>query len=316
MTAQPKYALAITQSEDRFRELGSELNYARESIFAGQLLTKNEFSTRVANQNPRSVQLAMLNVASTGLTLNPALGFAYLVPRDGVILLDISYKGLLKIATDSGAILWGRADVVHEHDQFTYHGPAKEPEIVADPFGERGDIIGVYCIAKTRDGDILTEVMTLKEIETVRGKSDLYQKKQSGPWVEFFAQMCKKACIKRAAKTWPNTGHSGKLFEAIEIANASEGGYTFDAPAITVEDTRKADHDAAAEQYSETITSIKDEIVAAEDEAQAGQREQHVEVARALYRGIPVVTRGHLWLAPSKGGCFTTAERTFIRENL
>lgn len=224
------YQKAIQTSKDRFVTVAGDLvNYDKESIFAMQALMKTDWAMKIANENPQSVQLAMVNVASTGLTLNPANAYAYLVPRDGAIVLDISYKGLIKIATDSGAILWARADVVYEQDTFAYHGPALIPEHNADVFKvDRGPLIGAYCIAKTRDGDVLTEVMAAAEIEKIRGKSDLYKKKQSGPWVEWFVQMVKKAVIKRASKTWPYTGHSGKLFEAIELANAAEGGYTLD----------------------------------------------------------------------------------------
>jgi recombination protein RecT len=34
-------------------------------------------------------------VAAIGITLNPASKLAYLVPRDGMVCLDISYMGLL-----------------------------------------------------------------------------------------------------------------------------------------------------------------------------------------------------------------------------
>lgn len=231
------YQKAIETAKEKFViAAGEALRYDDESIFAMQALTKNEYALTTANKNPGSVQLAMRNVAATGLTLNPAHAYAYLVPRDGAIVLDISYKGLIKIATDSGAILWARADVVYAEDTFDYHGPAAIPDHHADVFKpDRGALIGAYCIAKTRDGDVLTEVMPLAEIEKIRGKSDLFKKKASGPWVEWFVQMVKKAVIKRASKTWPYTGHSGKLFEAIELANAAEGGYTFEEeqPALT-----------------------------------------------------------------------------------
>lgn len=229
------YQDAIKTAKDRFLKIAAEtgIDYDRESIFAMQMLTKTDFAMATANKNPQSVQLAMINVASTGLTLNPAHGYAYLVPRDGMIVLDISYKGLIKIATDTGSIMWARAELVYEQDQFVYHGPAREPEHTADVFKkDRGAVVGCYCIAKTRDGDILTEVMSIEEINKIRGKSDLYAKRKSGPWVEWFSQMVKKAVIKRASKTWPYTERTDKLLDAIELANASEGGYDLEAEAV------------------------------------------------------------------------------------
>jgi recombination protein RecT len=311
----PQYEVAIQDSKERFESLaGGHLNYGDEEIFAMQALTKNDYSFKIANSNPRSVQLAMINVASTGLTLNPAMGYAYLVPRDNAIMLDISYKGLIKIATDTGAIMWARAECVHESDKFTYRGPAAMPEIVADPFRERGEIIGAYCIAKTVDGDILTEVMDRAAIETIRAKSSAWKNGatgKKGPWEDFFSEMCRKAVIKRARKTWPYTDRDGRMAAAVEIANQAEGGYVFDhePPAERTPEQkaieRKAAHDAALGRHSESVKFIKERIESGDWPAVAGE-----------WDAIPADDQMALWLAPSKGGCLTTAERTAMTEQM
>ena len=89
-------------------------------MFAFQAVTRNDQLYRTAMANPASVRNAVINVAATGLSLNPALKFAYLVPRDNEVCLDISYMGLIKIATDTGSILWAKAEIVYEKDIFTY----------------------------------------------------------------------------------------------------------------------------------------------------------------------------------------------------
>lgn len=236
------YQQAIGAAKQRFVTIADQKLYDRESIFAMQALMKTDFAMQTANKNPLSVQLAMLNVASTGLTLNPANAYAYLVPRDGAIVLDISYKGLIKIATDAGSILWARADVVHEADEFIYHGPAAAPEHKTNPFKkDRGEIVGVYCIAKTAGGDILTDVMDMDELEKIRGKSMSYMKKKSGPWVEWFEQMAKKALVKRASKMWPYTDRMDKLHEIIEQQNEIEGGYSLEGHAIQLVTAEQAE---------------------------------------------------------------------------
>ena len=313
----PQYEAAIQDSRERFEALaGTHLNYGDEEIFAMQMLTKNDYSFKVANANPRSVQLAMINVASTGLTLNPAMGYAYLVPRDNAIMLDISFKGLIKIATDAGSVSWARAEVVHENDKFTYRGPAAMPEIVADPFRERGAIIGAYCIAKTVDGDILTEVMDMAAIEQIRSKSSAWTKGsvgKRGPWEDFFAEMCRKAVIKRARKTWPYTDRDGKLAKAVEIANQAEGGYVFEhEPQREKTEAEKlaekqAKHDEALLRNSESVTYIK-ECLSREDYA----------AAAAEWRSLSQDDQRALWVAPTKiqGACFTTEEREQIKTKL
>jgi recombination protein RecT len=298
------YQIAIKRSAERFAKVAaSSVNYDKESIFAMQALVKTQFAMETANKNPQSVHMAMINVASTGLTLNPANGYAYLVPRDRAIHLDISYKGLIKIATDTGSIEWARADVVYEADSFAYHGPAAIPEHNADPFKkDRGEIVGVYCIAKTSGGDILTEVMARDEIDKIRSKSMA----KSGPWVEWFVQMCKKAVIKRASKTWPYTEQSDRIGQAIEIANASEGGYDLESDEEKAS-RRKQVHDAALGRHYESVAAIK---------AQLSSEDPDMHAVAEMWGEIPQEDQMALWLAPTKGGCLTTAERNTIKTGL
>ncbi len=118
--------LEIIKSESLAKTFG-DLNadnrnivWSKEYMFASQQLQKSPFTMSVAIGNPASVRAAILNVAAIGISLNPALGHAYLVPRGGVICLDISYRGLIKKATDSGSIKWAKADAVYEKDKFDW----------------------------------------------------------------------------------------------------------------------------------------------------------------------------------------------------
>lgn len=223
------YEQAVVNSEQNFAQMSHGLDFNVERVFAVQMLMKNDYSMKIANSSPRSVRLAMLNLAATGLTLNPANAYAYLVPRDGEIKLDISYKGLIKIATDAGSIRWGKAETVHEGDTFRYRGPATEPVHEADVFAkDRGPIIGVYCIARTIDGDTLVDFMDLAEIHKIRASSTAWTKGspgRKGPWEDWFGEMVKKSMVKRASKTWPYTDQKGQLAQAIALTNEAEGGY-------------------------------------------------------------------------------------------
>lgn len=306
------YQAAIKQARDRFAKVAaSTVNYDKESIFAMQALMKTDFAMQTANKNPQSVHLAMINVASTGLTLNPANGYAYLVPRDGAIHLDISYKGLIKIATDTGSVEWARADVVYEMDTFAYHGPAAMPVHTADPFRkDRGEIVGVYCIAKTKSGDVLTEVMDREELEKIRGKSSAWvrgSQGRKGPWEEWFEQMCKKAIIKRASKTWPYTEQNDRIGQAIEIANVAEGGYDLDDSEEAKAAKRQQIHDAALGRHFKSVEAIKEELA---------QPDPDMHKVAETWGEIPQEDQMALWLAPTKGGIFTTRERDTIKTKL
>jgi|SaaInlLV_10m_DNA_2_1039722.scaffolds.fasta_scaffold27469_1 recombination protein RecT len=216
--------------EQAFNEIAithDAVTFKKESFFALDLLSKNDFLMKVAIQKPQSVQAAIMNVASIGLSLNPASSHCYLLPRKGQVCLDISYRGLLKLATDAGSISFVVAEVVFKNDDFIDNGIGERPTHKRDSFSnDRGEIVGAYCTAKTNEGDFLTTVMSIKDIYEIRNKSEAYKRK-SGPWAVAGSsderEMIKKTVIKRAAKTWPASDRTKRLDEAILVANESEG---------------------------------------------------------------------------------------------
>ena len=233
---QPAQVIALVkEQEEKFLSLndanGKVLDFEQECLFARQQLLKNNFTLKIAGQNPSSLKGAVLNVAAIGLSLNPASQHAYLVPRDGAICLDISFQGLKKLATDSGSIKWAKCELVYENDVFEWNGPASAPTHKADPFSDRGNIKGGYCIAKLPDGETLTEVMPVDEINKIRDRSKAFtsEKGPKGPWVDWYEEMAKKTILKRAYKQWPQTANRRRLDAAVEVLHDTEGtAYTIE----------------------------------------------------------------------------------------
>lgn len=182
--------------------------FEREYGFAMQVIQQNNYLQGIAAGNLPSLKAAIVNVAAIGVSLNPARKQAYLVPRDGKVCLDISYMGLLDLATDTGSVLWGQANVVRAKDTFALNGLDRPPSHTFDPFAtDRGDVIGAYCTVKTADGDYLTHTMTIAEIHAIRNRSAAWrawvEKKKSCPWVTDEVEMAKKTVVKQASKYWP-----------------------------------------------------------------------------------------------------------------
>lgn len=224
--------LYVRKQQDKFLSLneanGRLLDFEQECLFARQQILKNDYTVKVAGENPQSLQAAILNVAAIGISLNPATAHAYLVPRDGAICLDISFRGLVALACDAGAIKWAKTELVYENDKFAWAGPSTPPIHEADPFSDRGELKGGYCLAKMPDGDYMVEVMSAEEIHKIRDTSKAYQKK-SGPWINYPDEMAKKTITKRASKSWPQTGNRLRLDRAVEVLHESEGtAFTID----------------------------------------------------------------------------------------
>lgn len=195
------------------------VTWAKESQFAIQLFQKNDYLAKTAIGNPTSAQNAIINVAAIGITLNPASKLAYLVPRDGMVCLDISYMGLLHLAQSAGCILWGQCKLVYANDTYESNGLDKAPTHKYNAFGDRGAVVGGYCTVKTPGGDYLTEEMSLAEIKATEATS----KAKNGPWKNFWEEMARKTIVKRASKYWPR---AERLDNAIHVINEDEGVHT------------------------------------------------------------------------------------------
>lgn len=209
----------IYSVEKEFNDVNSyKMSFAKESGFALQLLSSNDYLLKAAKTNPEALEYALINLASIGISLNPALKESYLVPRGGKICLDISYMGLIKLATDTGSIIWVQAEIVKKNDEFTYNGVGQAPTHKMDPFSDRGEVVGVYAVAKLASGEFLSTIMSKTECDSIRDKSS--QAAKSGPWQTFPEEMYKKTVVKRASKLWPK---SERLDTAVEVLNQHEG---------------------------------------------------------------------------------------------
>ena len=213
------------------------LNFEIEAGFAVQQLEANDYLLKVALNNRHSVINAVTNVAAIGISLNPARKQAYLVPRDQKVFLDISYIGLTDLATQSGSIVWAKAELVCEGDSFTMGEPGSMPKHAFNPFSkDRGDVVGAYVVAKTPGGEYLCEAMSIGDIHAIRDRSLAWRayksKGVSCPWVTDPGEMCKKTVIKRASKLWPKNERLNmaiqhlnvELDEGIEFQSQSRSG--------------------------------------------------------------------------------------------
>ncbi len=270
----------------------TSISFEREAGFAVQILSANSYATKLAANNRQSLVNAITNVAAIGISLNPAKKQAYLVPRDNKICLDISYMGLMDLAMLTGSILWAQSELVHETDVFDLNGYDAPPTHKYKPFStDRGEIVGVYVVVKTADGDYLTCTMTIAQVYECRAistawKAYLKDPSKTCPWVTQEGEMIKKTCVKRAYKYWPKTE---RLEQAIHHLNTDSGeGFGSIKPPT---------HDAAlvkewvdkieACQSRGALTAVWKDAVTAADCAKDKQAYELIKAA-AIQRG-PIV---------------------------
>ncbi|WP_158783705.1 RecT family recombinase [Pantoea sp. BAV 3049] len=265
--------------------------WAKESQFAIQLFQKNDFLAKTAMSNPVSAQNAIVNVAAVGITLNPASKLAYLVPRDGMVCLDISYMGLLHLAQSAGSILWGQCKLVYSNDTYESNGLDTAPTHKYNAFGDRGLVVGGYCTVKTPGGDYLTEEMSLTEIKATEATS----KAKNGPWKNFWEEMARKTIVKRASKYWPR---AERLDNAIHVINEDEGIHVEPVMAHVPEEKLVEDEAQRKLKFETELAELCDKMSLAE-----GMNELKVlfQQAYKMTSGLPVQKNVQAIYAEAKG---------------
>ncbi len=221
-------AKAVMPKKEQFNAANSyHMNFGQECGFAVMAIQNNPF---LLNCSPDSIRSSIITVALTGISLNPALKYAYLVPRNSKegmkCVLDTSYIGMIKILTDAGAVKSVDAEVVYENDHFVWSkGSSPKLDHKPDITQDRGKPIGAYAIAYFRDGGFQFDVMARVDIEKVRATSESWKNENSrqySPWETWTGEMWKKTVLKRLFKLLPKTQFSEQLIATLSKEHENE----------------------------------------------------------------------------------------------
>lgn len=157
----------------------------------------------IADCSANSVLRALRDCALSGLELDGR--FSSLIVRKSkkgtpTAKWDPSYRGMIRLALESGFVRNVDSNVVREFDEFHVE-QGTEPKLVHRPciLKSRGKPLAAYCIVELTNGAKLVEVLTGEDIERIRALSPA----AAGPWSTWADEMARKAAIRRALKKLP-----------------------------------------------------------------------------------------------------------------
>jgi recombination protein RecT len=167
--------------------------------FTRVALTVIRQNPKLQTCRPESLLGALMTMAQLGLEPGP-LGEAYLVPFGEEVTFIPGYRGLIKLAWQSGQLRHISAHVVYTNDTFDY-ALGLEPTLLHRPArGDRGDAIYAYAVAQLLNGGTEFVVLTIGEVEAIRGRSRAAQK---GPWVTDWDAMARKTAVRQLIRWLP-----------------------------------------------------------------------------------------------------------------
>lgn len=155
---------------------------------------------KLAECSPASFLGALLTASQLGLEPGPT-GEAYFVPYGQTCTFIPGYRGLIKLARQSGQVSDIYAELVHAGDRYQVTlGLDRDIRHEVVDRNNRGEVTDVYAVAKFKDGTTTFVTMTRGEVEAIRRRS---RAADSGPWVTDWNEMAKKTAVRRLAKWLP-----------------------------------------------------------------------------------------------------------------
>lgn len=258
----------------------------RDFQISAMLLISESNGLRECLNTPRgtvSLRNALARAASSGLSLNPALGEMAIIPRDeyidrkktGVKLATAQpmKNGMIRQAIESTRFSAITADLVRENDYFkigkSIDGDSYTHEIAIT---DRGKVIGYYAAAKEVTGIVHVKYMTIEET-TAHGQTYGGSDKPGSMWKKSFDGASIKTVLKALLRNLylaPKTREMITADDLIEIgdweaADALPVLAGTAAKDLTKKLEEKNNQDASADQNkdpeSETDDKKTDDII-------------------------------------------------------
>jgi len=169
--------------------------------------------------DPMSILAATMQSAQLGLEPGSGLGEAYIIPYKREATFQMGYKGIVKLARNSGDLnaIW--AEAVYAGDTFkvvmgTEPKIVHEPDFTNDDRGTYASMTHVYAVAKLSSGDVQYAVMTKSEIEAHKKRYSKGSSSSMSPWSDPLGavEMAKKTVVLRLGKMLPLSAEVARAF--------------------------------------------------------------------------------------------------------
>jgi len=234
-----------------------------------------------------SLLKACLSAAELGLSLNKSMGEADILKvwdnrlKKNVAQFRPRYKGLMKLAMQSGEVLKIESRLVHENDVFEVEEGLDSRIVHKHGLSNRGAMVGAYCVWKLKNGETQFEVMNKEQILAIRDRSSAKTKDGNivGPWKTDEAEMWRKTVVRRASKYMPLSTEAQR---AVAVDNQAEGVIEADEYAGSEVDITDFDDTPAAEVQ---VQNLEEKLAAKTTAAPRQKKELHIDILEPQEEG-------------------------------
>lgn len=200
--------------------------------FQGMVLSVVTGNNKLLECTQSSLIRAVKDAASTGLSLDPIMREADILPiwSPGGMIAQCRPRaiGMMKLARQSGVITKIIAHEVYENDEFDVQY-APEEKLTHKPClgGDRGGLTHAYCLWTFKDGTTSFEVIDQVRIDRAKASSEAYkyavkENKTNTPWIQDEPEMWRKTAIRAASKYMPMSQENEAFLRALQLEDRND----------------------------------------------------------------------------------------------
>jgi recombination protein RecT len=168
---------------------------------------------------------AVMQAAQLGLAPDPVLGEAWFVPFKGIVQFIPGYKGLTKLAWQSGQVAKISARIVREGERFEIEYGLKEKLKHTPGDDPSKPMTHVYATITTHGSrDPLFVCLSRAEVDAIKKRSPAVRAGVSTPWDTDYEAMALKSAIRRVCKLAPMSTTNQSLQKALALDEQAEHG--------------------------------------------------------------------------------------------
>ncbi len=245
--------------------------------FEGMVINVVAGNTKLLECNQASLLRSVINAADVGLSLNPIMREADILPvwspNGSVAQFRPRAIGMMKLARQSGEVTKISAHEVYDDDLFEYEFGMDEKLIHKPAMQPKSDrkITHAYCIWQLKDGTKQFEVLDRARIDRARASSEgwkyaIKENKTNSVWHLHEGEMVRKTAIRAASKYMPMSTENDPFLKALEYDR--DDGNVVDG---TFSEAPEGDQGPAAPQSGATQTAALEAKLGVGGAAPAGE---------------------------------------------
>ena len=190
---------AIMRSDEVIQKFAEVLGTERSARkYIGSVLLAVGQSDKLQECTPQSIMISGMRAATLKLTVDPALGHAYMVPYGSKATMIVGYKGLMQLALRTGKYRTINVATIYDGQEVEEDQLKGIHTIKGLPKYDRKKwvAIGYMLYFELRDGFSKTFYMTVEEIDAHAKKYSKGYNRSDSLWKSDFENIAKKTVIR------------------------------------------------------------------------------------------------------------------------